>query len=73
MQKPNRDSQWQIHPRTAIGDFDGEIEINIAGNSVSSSVLPMLDSHSLAAREKHSVEAVLIQTHQNATKLIIQQ
>lgn len=31
MQKPNRDSQWQIHPRTAIGDFDGEIEINIAG------------------------------------------
>jgi FkbM family methyltransferase len=49
MQKPNRDSQWQIHPRTAIGDFDGEIEINIAGNSVSSSVLPMLESHAAAA------------------------
>jgi FkbM family methyltransferase len=49
MQKSNRDSQWRIHPRTAIGDFDGEIEINIAGNSVSSSVLPMLESHSAAA------------------------
>ena len=39
------DPLWHAHPRTAIGDFDGEIEINIAGNSVSSSVLPMLDLH----------------------------
>ncbi|MDB9303324.1 FkbM family methyltransferase [Nodularia spumigena CS-591/12] len=44
-----RDPQWDVHPQTAIGDFDGEIEINIAGNSVSSSVLPMLDAHSTAA------------------------
>jgi len=40
---------WMVHPRTAVGDEDGEIEINIAGNSVSSSVLPMLESHSTAA------------------------
>jgi len=44
-----RDSMWQVHPRCAIGDYDGEIEINIAGNSVSSSVLPMMESHSSAA------------------------
>lgn len=44
-----RDPGWAVHRRAAIGDFDGEIEINIAGNSVSSSVLPMLDSHSSAA------------------------
>lgn len=44
-----RDPGWTVHRRAAIGDFDGEIEINIAGNSVSSSVLPMLDSHSSAA------------------------
>ena len=37
-----------IHQRTAIGDFDGEIEINIAGNSASSSILPMLDTHTEA-------------------------
>lgn len=39
------DLLWKVHPRTAIGNFDGDIEINIAGNSVSSSVLPMLDLH----------------------------
>ena len=38
-----------VHDQAAIGDLDGEIEIYIAGNSVSSSVLPMLESHSRAA------------------------
>ena len=32
-----------------MGDQDGEIEIHIAGNSVSSSVLPMMEAHSSAA------------------------
>jgi len=40
---------WTVHPQCAIGDRDGETEINIAGNSVSSSVLPMTDKHSTAA------------------------
>ena len=43
------DAKWKIHPRAAVGDQDGEIEINIAGNSVSSSVLRMLEAHSAAA------------------------
>ena len=43
------DPTWRVHPRSAIGDHDGEIEINIAGNSVSSSVLPMLELHSSAS------------------------
>lgn len=43
------DSNWLVHDQCAIGDQDGEIEIHIAGNSVSSSVLPMLESHSSAA------------------------
>lgn len=43
------DPAWQLHERCALGDQDGEIEIHIAGNSVSSSVLPMLESHSSAA------------------------
>lgn len=37
---------WRVHPRTAIGDLDGELTINIAGNSVSSSLLPMTLAHS---------------------------
>lgn len=43
------DSRWKVHERSAIGDFDGDIEIYLAGNSVSSSVLPMLDLHASAA------------------------
>lgn len=43
------DARWKVHPRCAIGTEAGEININIAGNSVSSSVLPMLASHSEAA------------------------
>ena len=43
------DPAWLIHPRVALGDREGEISINISGNSVSSSVLPMLDAHSSAS------------------------
>ena len=43
------DTHWLIHPRVALGNEDGEILINIAGNSASSSVLPMLEAHSSAA------------------------
>jgi FkbM family methyltransferase len=42
-------SSWTVHPRCAVGDRDGEVEINIAANSVSSSILPMLDRHAEAA------------------------
>jgi FkbM family methyltransferase len=44
------DSFWHVHSRSAVGDVDGKIDINIASNSVSSSVLPMLEAHSLAAK-----------------------
>lgn len=43
------DGAWHVHPRCAVGANTGEIELNIAGNSVSSSVLPMLAAHSDAA------------------------
>ncbi len=43
------DVYWHVHNQSAIGDQDGEIELFISGNSVSSSVLPMLKSHSSAA------------------------
>ncbi|MDJ0524424.1 MAG: FkbM family methyltransferase [Microcystis sp. M53600_WE12] len=40
-----KDQLWEIAPQTAIGNQEGEIIINIAGNSYSSSALPMLDAH----------------------------
>jgi FkbM family methyltransferase len=42
-------SNWLIHPQVAIAAEDCEIQINISKNSVSSSILPMLDAHSTAA------------------------
>jgi FkbM family methyltransferase len=44
-----RDPAWSVHARCAIGDHDGTIEVNIAGNSVSSSILPMTEAHWSAA------------------------
>lgn len=49
LQASSRDTLWDVYPRCAIGDYNGEVEINIAGNSYSSSILPMLDAHSNAA------------------------
>jgi FkbM family methyltransferase len=43
------DALWDVADQMAIGSENGEIEIHIAGNSVSSSVLPMLESHAKAA------------------------
>ena len=41
-----KDKNWLIHEQAAIGDHNGFIDINISKNSVSSSILPMLSSHS---------------------------
>jgi FkbM family methyltransferase len=43
------DRLWKVAPQSAIGEVNGEIEIHIAGNSESSSVLNMLESHIKAA------------------------
>lgn len=47
----SRDKKWVVYKRCAVGHFDGEIQINIAGNSCSSSILPMLETHRAAAEE----------------------
>ena len=45
------DDRWKLHEQCAIGDRDGHVEINIAENSVSSSILPILEAHTSAARK----------------------
>jgi FkbM family methyltransferase len=54
------DPLWEIVERCAIGATEGVIDINVSANSVSSSVLPMLDSHVSAAPDSNytSVEKV---------------
>lgn len=51
LQSSEGDPLWDVYPRCALGDHIGEVEINIAGNSQSSSILPMLESHRSAAPE----------------------
>lgn len=51
LQASKNDLAWQVHSRCALGDRLGEIALNISGNSVSSSILPMLTAHSHAAPE----------------------
>jgi len=43
--------QWTVAPRCAVGAKNEEIEINISANSVSSTLLNMLDSHIEGAPE----------------------
>ncbi len=59
-----KDPLWEVFPRCALGDHNGEVEINIAGNSDSSSILPMLESHRSAAPESayQGKESVPIKT-----------
>jgi FkbM family methyltransferase len=45
----SRDPLWSVAPRAALGATDGQTEIHVARNSVSSSILPMHDAHRAAA------------------------
>jgi FkbM family methyltransferase len=49
LQSAASDPIWTVADRMALGATTGEVEINIAANSYSSSILPMLDSHLAAA------------------------
>jgi FkbM family methyltransferase len=49
LQSAAPDPLWTVADRMALGATTGEVEVNIAANSYSSSVLPMLDSHLAAA------------------------
>lgn len=51
------DTAWSVHPRCAVGDRDDSVTINVARNSVSSSLLPMTDAHESAARNSAYIGA----------------
>jgi FkbM family methyltransferase len=45
------DTEWMAHERCALGAAPGSANMNVAQNSISSSLLPMLPAHSNAAPE----------------------
>jgi len=49
------DPAWAVAERAAIGERDGEIDIHVSANSVSSSALAMLDAHVQSAPESQYV------------------
>ena len=51
---------WVVAPCAALGSSRGQIEINIAGNSVSSSILPMTQTHQDAAPQSKYLNKQLV-------------
>ena len=56
-------SNWTVAPRCAIGAKNEEIEINISANSVSSTLLTMLDSHFEGAPESKIIGTEKVQVY----------
>jgi FkbM family methyltransferase len=54
------DPLWTVAERMAIGDWDGQTQIHVANNSVSSSLLPMLASHREADPESGFVATEVV-------------
>lgn len=55
------DRNWRVAPPMAMGSSDGFVDIHIAGDSVSSSVLAMLDAHLEAAPDSRYVGSERVQ------------
>jgi len=57
------DPLWTVADRMALGAAAGEVEINIAANSFSSSILPMLDTHLCAAPQSQYIQREHVPMH----------
>lgn len=56
------DGRWEVADRVALSDSKGVVAFNEAGNSVSSSILPMLSEHEEAAPGSTTVAKVEVPT-----------
>jgi FkbM family methyltransferase len=56
----SKNKRWQVAERAAVGSSVGKIVINESANSVSSSILPILDSHTSAAPKSQYVDSLTV-------------
>lgn len=63
-----KNNNWDAR-NMAIGNMDGEIEINISENSYSSSILPMLDNHLENAPNSRYIDKEKVAIHKLDTLL----
>jgi FkbM family methyltransferase len=73
LEASKHDPNWSVPAPVALGARRGTVEMQIAGNSASSSVLPMLDSHLRAAPNSMYVgtETVALTTLDEVAQLYI--
>jgi FkbM family methyltransferase len=57
------DPYWQVAQQMALGATDGEIDINVAGNSTSSSILSMENIHKEAAPQSGYIGKQSVHIH----------
>lgn len=57
------DPGWKIAPPMALGDVETELEINVAGNSTSSSLLAMLPSHVESSPSSKCIGKEIVKVH----------
>jgi len=56
-----RSDKWLVAPCAALGRARGQVDINVAANSVSSSILPMHDAHLDAAPQSKYIHSQTVQ------------
>ncbi len=58
-----KDRNWEVAPRAAIGNKDGEVKINISINSESSSALPIHDLHVQASPNSAYIDSETVKLY----------
>jgi len=58
-----KDPRWDVAPRAAIGNKDGEIKINISKNSESSSALPIHELHVQASPNSAYIDSEIVKLY----------
>jgi FkbM family methyltransferase len=63
LESSKQDCAWHIAPQMALGEVAAKLNINVAGNSASSSLLTMLPSHIESAPESATIGSELVNVH----------